>query len=194
LSPLESCIRAEINPKPCRFSARGGNMSGVSLLDSRGHVAWASTWLADFPPNACHGAPIWDLSYSQHAERLKTAFAMAAGVKEAQHGIFGLLSPVTKKPVDFEARYEPAPPDIAVVARWRKALAVSILTEQEQDVLLLVCEDLTQKEIASRLGIHETTVGRVRDAIRVKTGARGPAGEVLAAIRMRLIDVPMDEP
>jgi DNA-binding NarL/FixJ family response regulator len=169
-------------------------MSGVSLLTSRGHVAWASHWPPEFPPNACHGAAIWELSFDSHAERLKTAFAMAAGVKEAQHGIFGLMSPVTKQPVDFEARYEPAPADIAVVARWRKAIAVTILTEQEQAVLTLLCEDYTPKEIAGRLGVHETTVGRIRDAIRAKTGARGPAGEVLAAIRMRLIDVPTDEP
>lgn len=57
------------------------------------------------------------------------------------------------------------------------------LSQKEIDVMLLVCQELTNKEIADRLNISVRTVEGYRDRIQTKIGARNAAGIVVYAIR-----------
>lgn len=57
------------------------------------------------------------------------------------------------------------------------------LSQKEIDVMLLVCQELTNKEIADRLNISVRTVEGHRDRIQTKIGARNAAGIVVYAIR-----------
>ncbi|MGZ3952892.1 MAG: response regulator transcription factor, partial [Flavisolibacter sp.] len=53
----------------------------------------------------------------------------------------------------------------------------------EIDVILLICEELTNKEIAERLNLSIRTIEGYRDKIQEKIGARNSAGIVIYAIR-----------
>ena len=64
---------------------------------------------------------------------------------------------------------------------------VSVLTEREQEVLRLICEDNTIKEIASLLGINEKTVFSHKLNIQTKLEVKTTVGMVRAAYEMGLI-------
>jgi DNA-binding CsgD family transcriptional regulator len=64
----------------------------------------------------------------------------------------------------------------------------SPLTEREKEVLRLVAEDLTQKDIADRLGISIRTVEFHLHSIKERTGVHGIVGMVRYAIRSGIID------
>ena len=57
------------------------------------------------------------------------------------------------------------------------------LSQKEIDVILLICEELTNKEIADRLSLSIRTIEGYRDKIQEKIGARNSAGIVIYAIR-----------
>ncbi len=57
------------------------------------------------------------------------------------------------------------------------------LSQKEIDVILLICQELTNKEMADRLKISVRTVEGYRDRIQTKIGARNAAGIVVYAIR-----------
>ncbi len=63
------------------------------------------------------------------------------------------------------------------------------LSNREQEVLQLICEELTTAEIAEKLFISYKTVENHRSRIMEKTGARNSAGLVVYAIKNKLIDV-----
>ncbi len=65
--------------------------------------------------------------------------------------------------------------------------AISVLTEREQEVLRLICEDNTIKEIASQLGINEKTVFSHKLNIQTKLEVKTTVGMVRAAYEMGLI-------
>lgn len=56
-------------------------------------------------------------------------------------------------------------------------------SEKEIDVILLICEQLTNKEIAQRLNLSIRTIEGYRDRIQEKIGARNAAGIVVYAIK-----------
>jgi DNA-binding NarL/FixJ family response regulator len=62
----------------------------------------------------------------------------------------------------------------------------SLLTPMEKQVVLLICEELSNKEIASRLDIVTKTVEGYRYKIYEKTGAKNAVGLVFFAIRSGL--------
>lgn len=62
------------------------------------------------------------------------------------------------------------------------------LTEREKEIVLMSAEDLSNKEIAGRLGISIKTVEFHRNNIRRRLGVQGTAGMVRYAIRNRLIE------
>ena len=56
-------------------------------------------------------------------------------------------------------------------------------SDREIDVILLICDQLTNKEIASRLNLSIRTIEGYRDRIQEKIGARNSAGIVVYAIK-----------
>jgi DNA-binding NarL/FixJ family response regulator len=57
------------------------------------------------------------------------------------------------------------------------------LSQKEIDVILLICQEMTNKEIADRLNLSIRTIEGYRDKIQEKIGARNSAGIVIYAIR-----------
>ena len=56
-------------------------------------------------------------------------------------------------------------------------------SQREMDVIQLICEEMTNKEIADRLNLSIRTIEGYRDRILEKMGARNSAGIVIYAIR-----------
>jgi DNA-binding NarL/FixJ family response regulator len=57
------------------------------------------------------------------------------------------------------------------------------MSQKEIDVILSICEEMTNKEIADRLNLSIRTIEGYRDKIQEKIGARNSAGIVIYAIR-----------
>jgi DNA-binding CsgD family transcriptional regulator len=62
------------------------------------------------------------------------------------------------------------------------------LTKRERQVVALICQDLSNAEIALALSIKESTVETHRQNIRQKLGVKGTAGLVLRALRQGLVE------
>ncbi len=58
-----------------------------------------------------------------------------------------------------------------------------ILTSREKEVLLLICEERSNTEIAEKLFLSPRTVEGIRSQLIEKTGARNTAGLVIFAVR-----------
>lgn len=61
-----------------------------------------------------------------------------------------------------------------------------VLTEREIEIIKLICEQLTSKEIAAALGLSQRTVDAYRDVIQKKTNSKNMAGIVLYAVKYGL--------
>ena len=61
-----------------------------------------------------------------------------------------------------------------------------VLTEREIEVIKLICEQLTSKEIAAALGLSQRTVDTYRDIIQKKTKSKNMVGVVLYAVKYGL--------
>ena len=68
-------------------------------------------------------------------------------------------------------------------ARWARGPRPSQLTERERDVLELVAQGLTNREVAQRLFISPLTVRKHLEHVYEKLGVRTRAGAVAAAFR-----------
>lgn len=60
------------------------------------------------------------------------------------------------------------------------------LSQKEIDVILLICQEKTNKEIADQLSLSTRTIEGYRDRIFEKIGARNSAGVVIFAIRNKI--------
>jgi DNA-binding NarL/FixJ family response regulator len=63
----------------------------------------------------------------------------------------------------------------------------TILTSREKEVLLLICEELSNSEIANKIFLSPRTVQGIRSQLMEKTGAKNTAGLVKFAIRNNLM-------
>jgi len=61
------------------------------------------------------------------------------------------------------------------------------LSRREQQIVRLICQDMSNAEIASELKLAASTIETHRQNIRKKIGARGTAGIVLYAVQHGLI-------
>jgi DNA-binding CsgD family transcriptional regulator len=68
-------------------------------------------------------------------------------------------------------------------AKWERRPRLSRLTERERDVLELVAQGLTNREVARRLFISPLTVRKHLEHVYEKLGVRTRAGAVAAAFR-----------
>lgn len=63
------------------------------------------------------------------------------------------------------------------------------LTKREEEILQLVCHQLTAEEIANRLYISVKTVNGHRNNLLQKTGSKNVAGLVIYAVKNHIIDL-----
>lgn len=79
-------------------------------------------------------------------------------------------------------------PDHADVPRGTECIpGLTGLSPREQEVVVLVCEGFSSKEIARQIGITPKAVEAARDRIALKTGMRHTALVVRWAIRKGLV-------
>jgi DNA-binding CsgD family transcriptional regulator len=62
------------------------------------------------------------------------------------------------------------------------------LTPRQQQVVMLIAEDLSAKEIGKRVGISAKTAEYHRDLVKQRLGLAGTAGIVRYAIKSGLIE------
>ncbi len=65
----------------------------------------------------------------------------------------------------------------------------SSLSKREKEILLKICEGLSNQEIANALFISKRTVDKHRANLLAKTGSRNTASLILYAIKNRLIEI-----
>ncbi|MBK8623029.1 MAG: response regulator transcription factor [Saprospiraceae bacterium] len=70
----------------------------------------------------------------------------------------------------------------------RKVLQTD-LTKREVEILVLICEEYSNKEIADKLQLSARTIEGHRQNILMKTGCKNTVGMVIYAIEHQLIDV-----
>lgn len=63
------------------------------------------------------------------------------------------------------------------------------LSDREVEFLKLVCEELTYREIAEKLGVAARTVDNYRDSLFAKLGVRSRVGLVVYAIKHRIFRI-----
>jgi DNA-binding NarL/FixJ family response regulator len=64
------------------------------------------------------------------------------------------------------------------------------LSKREKEILLKICEGLSNQEIADTLFISKRTVDKHRANLLSKTGSKNTASLILFAIRNKLIQMP----
>jgi DNA-binding NarL/FixJ family response regulator len=69
----------------------------------------------------------------------------------------------------------------------------SLLSEREEEVLRLICKQLTAQEIADKLSVSKRTVDGHRNNIFAKTGVKNLAGLVLYAVKNGIIRLDTDD-
>jgi DNA-binding NarL/FixJ family response regulator len=70
-----------------------------------------------------------------------------------------------------------------------KENSIPELTDRETEILQLICESLTNSEIAKRINVSYDTVKWHRANLLSKTGSTNTAGLVIYAIKNKLIDI-----
>ena len=63
------------------------------------------------------------------------------------------------------------------------------LSQKEIDVILLICQEKTNKEIADELNLSIRTIEGYRDKIFEKIGAKNSAGVVVYAIKNKIYNI-----
>lgn len=71
----------------------------------------------------------------------------------------------------------------------KAVISVIVLNKRERDVLTMVCQGLTNKEIAKQLSLSSRTVERYRQDLLAKFGVKRPVGLLLKAMQQNLIDI-----
>lgn len=78
-------------------------------------------------------------------------------------------------------------PDVGAITRQQ--WPVIELAPREIDILKLICQEFTNKEIASFLGISLKTIEKYRERMLAKTGAKNLAGLVMFAVSRGIVVV-----
>lgn len=77
--------------------------------------------------------------------------------------------------------------------RRTKAFEDIVLTTREEEILILICKEFTNKEICDTLFISEPTINSHRTNLLKKTNSKNMAGLVRFAIRTGIFDEPDKE-
>ena len=166
------------------FELRAGKTLGVVGESGCGKSVTAQALmriLPDPPGRIANGSILYRRKHGD-GETLVDIAALKAGGREirAIRG-FRLLVSMSPLPVTQPAQH--------AVIGWCRRLSdeAASLSKREQEVLCLVCEELTSAQIAQRLHISPATVETHRQNIANKLGAKTVVGQVRAAIRAGLI-------
>jgi DNA-binding CsgD family transcriptional regulator len=62
------------------------------------------------------------------------------------------------------------------------------LSDKELQVLKLMCEEKSTKEIAELVDVSPRTVEAIRDRLKLKTGAKSTAGLILYAVKHGIVE------
>lgn len=74
----------------------------------------------------------------------------------------------------------------ALYSKGKKATSIyydSLFTEREIEILRLICEELTNQEIADKLNVSKRTIDGHRTSLFEKSGAKNTAGLVIYAVK-----------
>lgn len=139
------------------------------------------------------GARVLILSQYSDEEYVMEALteARAAGYVVKSDAVSELLAAV-RAVADGKRYLSPSVAPI-VLARLGKPAASngrrSALSRREREVLKLIAEGATSKEVAARLGISPKTAQAHRDKLKEKLGARSTAAMVRYAIKHKLVRI-----
>jgi DNA-binding CsgD family transcriptional regulator len=78
--------------------------------------------------------------------------------------------------------------EIVVIGLITKVPQHAKLTQRERQIVKLICQDMSNAEIARELKIKASTVETHRQNIRQKLGVKGTGGLVLYALRHGVVD------
>jgi non-specific serine/threonine protein kinase len=112
----------------------------------------------------------------------RTVTVPATAKDEVVNGVHASSSPARDR-ID-ETRQPPSVPSLAWLAA---AVVTPALTNREQDVLALLCQHLTNAEIAARLSIGPRTVGTHVEHLLAKLGAANRREAAAIAVRRGLV-------
>lgn len=73
--------------------------------------------------------------------------------------------------------------------RHNKMIPVVVFSEREKQVMQLICEELTTKEIAARLNLSQRTIDSYRDSLQQKTETKNAVGLIVYAIKHGLVSI-----
>lgn len=64
----------------------------------------------------------------------------------------------------------------------------AVLNEKEINILRLMCEEKSTREIAEAVELSPRTIESIRDKLKAKTGTRSTAGLIMFAVKNKLLD------
>jgi DNA-binding NarL/FixJ family response regulator len=64
----------------------------------------------------------------------------------------------------------------------------AVLTDKEINILRLMCEEKSTREIAEAVDLSPRTIEAIRDKLKVKTGTKSTAGLIMFAVKNNLLD------
>jgi len=138
---------------------------------------------------------------SSHYQKSFMGYMLRAGVNAfipkgiSPANLLKVVDSVSQKGFYFlEEQVETMRSQIKTQAPKPKLKLEEEFTEREREVLTLLCQQYTAKEIADKLFVSKRTVESHKDNLFAKTGARNLAGLVIYAIQNQLVnqeDLPM---
>jgi DNA-binding NarL/FixJ family response regulator len=208
LETLDAIVAAVPADETAYVEWRYGDRDCVRVARGGDEPAWLGEALAA----TCDSYPLRDLDHSSSAEALRISDVVSRA-RFRQTSFYSVVMRPLGREYELKL-WLPAPPGHAryfelergpgrdfrerdraflsllrpylarVRSRWERRPHVPSLTARELDVLALVAQGLTNREISSRLFISPATVRTHLEHIYDKLGVRSRAGAVTAAFRI----------
>ncbi len=164
----------------------------VFLLYSDGTLAWvnADNVPSGKPSEKVLGESVWNRCSPEDHDRVRDGLANlmldheTSSFEATIHNVDGQRLSVSMD------RLPIVQPSQHAVVGWCRRLSEDVLdlTNREQEILVLVCDELTSEQIAKQLNISTATVETHRQNIAKKLGTTSVVGQVRAAIRGGLVE------